>query len=90
MKQEEKVLIGIVAIAGIALLIKKGISDRPYPAANIIDAHPRGPSRSRREEGIYDRPLPGAGLLDANYPTFTGGTIIHPEYLPPVGIYKLQ
>ncbi len=28
--------------------------------------------------------------IEADYPTFTGGTFVHPELLPPVRTYKIQ
>lgn len=46
-------------------------------AGGIIESGP-GFSRNRREE------------IGVNYPTFTGGTFLRPEFLPPVRTAKIQ
>lgn len=69
-------VVGVVGLAAYQLFFKKSVSGWFTPSAQD-PAYMLGDP----ENGPY---------VSANYPVFTGGTFLHPEYLPPVRTYHLQ
>jgi len=77
-----------------------GYFERPIgaPLPRRSTYHP--PGNERNQEGMEGigidtrnwgrKEQENQGISGPNYPYYTGGTFLHPEYLPPPVIYKLQ